>query len=172
MAKYVLIAFEDDSAADAFVAALPQTGVFFDHNAGAEGGVYGYVDPAKTFVRAIWKKPTVFCECMDSKPYPKDRGLGRGEKWKWYACTKCARATAGWAAGEGFFTALGRNLLPVSWRAPEYRGDKGVLSGHVYDAEKEQWQNVVTGVYANAPLQGAPQGPHAWQYVKTEDSVK
>jgi hypothetical protein len=71
MAKYVLIAFDDDSTADSFANSLksPDTTVH---------------------LVSVHKRPTQFCEC----PNPPDRSV-RGEKWGWWVHRDCGRPKKG-----------------------------------------------------------------------------
>lgn len=173
MSKYVMVAFDDDETADHFVTSLAQGSVFFESkNSSGEGGVYGYIDPDKSFVRGVWKRPTLFCTCMEGKPFPRDRGMTRSKNWKWYVCTKCAKADAYWARGGGWLAQLGRNLLPVTTATPEWRGDK-TPSEHVLDLTEGLWQSVVTGEYLrDSKLQfEIPGGTFAYQYNKTDESI-
>lgn len=120
MAKYVLLNFEDDDAADQFVK---------DCTDYPDAPILTPVqeNEVKAFVRGVWKKPTKFCDCRGGGM--KNRGFTRGKKFGWWVCTKCKKPTVGWARGEHWFLALGKNLLPISQRAPEYRGD-GIFARH------------------------------------------
>jgi hypothetical protein len=136
MARYVLIAFDDNNAAEEFVAALPvQGGVFF---MGSDTH-FKNVDPEKTFVRGIWEKPTKMCECP---PGPK-RTYGRGKRTGWYICSDCGKTHPAWAAGDHLYQSLGVNMLPPSALAPEWRG-KGVAH-HRFDEGSKNWVHVATG---------------------------
>jgi hypothetical protein len=111
MARYVLLAFDKDSDADAFVKNVQE-------NNGAalvEGYDHGII---QAFVRGMWQKPTIFCQCTQIK----GRGWTRGKKRGWWVCTKCARPSMGWARGDVWYTALGTNMMPIANNAPEYRG--------------------------------------------------
>lgn len=116
MAKYVLLSFDDDKAADEFVQRF--TDDVQERATYQRIGIYA-------FVRAVYKKPTKFCECTGVK----NRGFTRGKKFGWWVCAQCGKPTSAWAAGAHWFLALGKNLLPVDNRAPEYRGD-GVFARH------------------------------------------
>lgn len=100
MAKYVLLAFDDDAYADAFV----------------EFGV-GDHDIAAT-VRGVWRKPTKFCECVGVRA----KSFTRGKKYGWWVCATCMKPTVAWAHGDAWYTALGTNLLPIQEGIDEYRG--------------------------------------------------
>lgn len=125
MAKYVLVAFEDDARADEFVRRFTED---VEENArDTRSNIYAYV-------RGMWKKPTKFCECSISGVGIKKRGFTRGRKYGWWVCSQCKRPTVGFGRGDHWFLALGRNLLPVDNRAPEYRGD-GVFARHFKPCE-------------------------------------
>lgn len=96
--RYVLLEFDDAAMAKAYVAKV--------------NGQYGMpVDSEKRVrVRAVWAKPSKFCECTKG-----DRGTNpyrRGEKSGWWVHAPCGRPNRVWAAGAHWFSALGRNLLP------------------------------------------------------------
>lgn len=116
MSKYVLLAFDSDTDADAYVE--------FVRNARAVQASWGTgTKPAD--VRGVYKKPTKFCSCHGIKK----RGFTRGRKYGWWVCDQCKKPTVGWGRGDHWFLALGRNLLPIDESAPEYRGD-GVFARH------------------------------------------
>lgn len=108
MARYVLLAFDDDKVADVFVEAMQTS---------QRDGMPTV--PQRTDVRGVYKKPTKFCDCHGIKK----RGFFRGPKWGWWVCSQCGRPTVGWGRGDHWFLALGKNLLPVGGMATEYRGD-------------------------------------------------
>jgi len=115
MARYVLLAFDDDKEAEAYAKMVQEDGhviIFHDHDID--------FDLASVIVRGMWKKPTMFCDCTDKRKPP--HGWTRGQKWGWWVCTKCSRPSVGWARGDVWYTALGKNILPISNDAPEYRG--------------------------------------------------
>jgi hypothetical protein len=87
MARYVLLVIEDNAAADAFVKGIEQQNVFFSQGNADGTGSYGYL--AAT-VRAVWMKPTKFCECAK----PGDRSV-RGEKWGLYVHRDCGKPKKG-----------------------------------------------------------------------------
>lgn len=98
MARYVLVEFDDNAAAQRFVEKV--------------NGEYAAVDPQYNTrrVRAVWGKPTRFCDCdsgtKGANPYR------RGEKSGWWLHAQCGRPSRFWALGNHWFSALGRNLLP------------------------------------------------------------
>lgn len=111
MAKYVLLEFGDDEEADEFCQRFTED---VEERAKYQRvGIYA-------FVRAVYKKPTKFCECKGDM---RKRAFTRGRKYGWWVCTKCGKPTAAWGRGDHWFLALGRNLLPVDDGATEYRGD-------------------------------------------------
>jgi hypothetical protein len=73
MAKYVLIQFDNDDDAEGFVGGLTTT----NPNASVK-------------VAGIFKKPTLFCECV-----PQEEKSARGAKWGWWICKKCGRCKKG-----------------------------------------------------------------------------
>lgn len=128
MAKYVLLAFDNDDEADKFVEATQQRqGVLNDNDCPCypEDGAH-----IKADVRGVYRKPTKFCSCTSYK----HRGFRRGTKYGWWVCAQCGKPTIGWGRGDHWFLALGKNLLPVSNTAPEYRGD-GVFARHFKKCE-------------------------------------
>jgi hypothetical protein len=139
MAKYVLVAFDDDEMADDFTKALSvQGGVFYVKS----DGHMNNVDNAKP--RGLWKKPTKFCECPPSP----NRRYARSKKFGWYICVTCNFCHKGWAKGEHFFPSFGVNQLPVSEDAPEWRGTG--VAGHTWDEGAKNWIHVITGEPFNA----------------------
>lgn len=140
MARYVVVSFEDNKEADAFIAAIEHPGFIIMGQA---------VDPTsseatfqalseKVFVRGLYMQPTQFCECAEVGPWT------RGSKYGLWVHTVCKKPSKKWARGDHWFASLGKNLLPVSEEAPEWRGEG--VSGHRFDAETKQWINVETGV--------------------------
>lgn len=104
MAVYVVLAFEDDTDAKIEVKELLAA------------------TDAVCSVRAVYKKPTKFCECKGN-----DKGWTRGTRFGWFVCARCGLPSRAWAKGDCWFTALGTNLLPVEvianpeWRMPNWR---------------------------------------------------
>lgn len=97
MARYVLVEFDDDAAARKFVEKV--------------NGNYGLPEGERKFrVRAVWGKPTKFCDCIGARKGL--MGFRRGEKSGWWLHTECGRPTRQWAKGNHWFSAIGRNLLP------------------------------------------------------------
>lgn len=119
MARYVVLAFDNDDEADAFVSVCNETGIVgvFAHEMGR------HVRHFAPIVRAVFQKPTKFCDCMSTGKNTKARGFTRGKKYGWWVCSICKKPTIGWAEGHEWFRTLGRNLLPKTPEAPEYRGD-------------------------------------------------
>lgn len=138
MAKYVLLSFDDDKDADRFVDNFELHYVFqaidvIDNN--PHGFEYVGVR-APSYVRAVFQRPTMFHDpktCSQTRTSGWTRGVKRG----WMICTLCGKPAEGWARGDGWYTALGTNQLPVSDRAPEFRG-VGV-PGHYWDPVKRLW---------------------------------
>lgn len=117
MAKYVLLEFEDDEEVDKVIKAAQEGDlgryVIEEGYAPHWAAIFGKL-------RAVYRKPTKFCDCKGDM---RKRGFTRGRKWGWWVCNKCGKPTAAWGRGDHWFLALGRNLLPVSDGASEYRGD-------------------------------------------------
>jgi hypothetical protein len=110
MAKYVLLAFNNDKQADEFAQRF--TDDVAERAQFERTGIYAYV-------RGMFRMPTKFCSCVGIKK----RGFVRGKKYGWWVCSMCGKPTIGWGRGDHWFLALGKNLLPISNIAPEYRGD-------------------------------------------------
>lgn len=113
MAKYVLLQFDDEADADGIIHEI------LSHRPNADGIS---VEPGQFYqctLRAVFKKPTKFCECTNVKK----RGFTRGQKYGWWVCDQCKKPTQGWARLELAYQVFGKNLLPPSEDAPEYRGD-------------------------------------------------
>jgi hypothetical protein len=110
MAKYVLLAFNSDADADAYVKRVQEDGWVPTERT--------YSDPV--VVRGMWKKPTKFCSCIGGGK--QSHGFVRGTKYGWWVCARCHKPTEAWSRGDVWYTALGTNLLPIAEDAPEYRG--------------------------------------------------
>lgn len=121
MARYVLLSFDNDQEADEFVAAFQRPGGAF--YMGADGHFH-QTDEEGTFVRAMYQKPTKFCDCGTATglPFARKSSYTRSLKYGWMVHTQCKKPTTNWASGEGWYAALGTNLLPITGRAPEWRG--------------------------------------------------
>lgn len=143
MAKYVMLSFDKDSDADAFVAAAQsETGILWTAYQDQYDDRAGGLPHLEAIVRAVFKKPTLTCACVKS---PKQgRAFTRGKKYGWWVCKLCGKPTPGWVRGEHWFLALGRNLLPINQEAPEYRGD-GVFQTHAAQTKCDK---------CNTPLRG------------------
>jgi hypothetical protein len=135
MAKYVLLAFDDDKKADEFLQ---------KNFLGSEYVDYESAEVWAT-LRAVFKKPTQFCQCTAIK----HRGWTRGKKFGWWVCSQCKKPSRQWAHGDTWYAALGTNLLPISEEAPENRGPGH--KEHPGYVEKH-------GAGGEDPLGEAPQG--------------
>lgn len=145
MARYVLVAFDQDKDAEEFVQSVGRRGGFFF--LGTDGHFRTANVPedpttSNAFVRGVWQKPTKFCDCQPSSK-KQDRGYSRSKKYSWWVHKDCGKPTKLWASGEHFFYSLGRNLLPVSTEAPEWRGEG--VHGHNWDEATKQWIHHETG---------------------------
>lgn len=131
MARYVLVEFDDNDEADNFVQIL-NGGDFDGHTATAS--------PGSMRVRAVWFKPTKFCDCKDIS-----NGEGRGKKYGMWAHKTCGKPRKGVCQHP-------RNLLepadmPVKYRAeylgiyePSERGGLAFERGEGPPAYKEKWK--------------------------------
>lgn len=101
MARYILLEFDDNGDADDFVASIQRGGAFYgapakeDMDDGTQvvrvgDIVYKDVDPNKIRTKALFAKPTNFCQCQ-----PRPENHVKGAKLGWYVCRKCAKAVAG-----------------------------------------------------------------------------
>jgi hypothetical protein len=122
VAKYVILQFDDDGEASIFVQSTVENGLLVNRMAEDINREYG-VWHFSPIVRAVFQRPTKFCDCASTGTNLKARGFTRGKKYGWWVCSICKKPTSGWAQGHEWFKALGRNLLPKTPQAPEYRGD-------------------------------------------------
>lgn len=149
MAKYVLLTFENDADADNFVEQFqggkvliptPHPKLEGQYSVVSNGALTGRGDidgkPHDNYVRGVYKQPTQFHDSLKCAA-GKQVGFTRGTKYGWMVCTKCGKPTSGWAKGDCWYTALGRNLLPVSEIAPEYRGIG--VPGHFWNPDTRKW---------------------------------
>jgi len=97
--KYIVLEFDNDDEADSFAGTI------------TEG-------PAASIrVKAVFRKPSQFCEC------PPTEKSARGAKWGWWICTICAKPKRGqWQHP--------RNLLdPIDLPTRERKVYLGVVEG-------------------------------------------
>jgi len=136
MAMYLLLRIEDDNDAAALVSLL--------HNGGSVPIATPNGDTVEIDIiaRALYKCPTKFCDCQPGGK-KQERGFTRSKKYAWWVHADCGKPTKLWASGEHFFYSLGKNLLPVSAEAPEWRGEG--VHGHNWDPETKQWIHHETG---------------------------
>lgn len=101
MAKHVVLTFDNDIEADAFV------------NSINEGG-----KEASIRVIGIFKRPTIFCTCTVTS----EKGV-RGAKYGWWLCRNCGKPVKGrWIYGH--------NLMdPVDVKYDDKRVSLGVQEG-------------------------------------------
>jgi hypothetical protein len=109
MGKYVLLQFDDDEEAKAFInevrkAQDPETRAFCRD------------DWADFNVRAVWHKPDSWCQCGTRSGWGKTKKLGL------WVCADCKLPSRAWFRGDAWHNIMGANLLPISEGAPEYRG--------------------------------------------------
>lgn len=79
MAKYVLLAFDDDKEADLFVE--------------SNGKLNETVEAYPYQVHAVFKKPTKFCEC--TKEQRRGKVGVTGAKFGWFVCGNCHKPAKG-----------------------------------------------------------------------------
>jgi len=101
MAKYVLLEFNNDEEADGFT-----------------GMIVGASVTGSLTIKAVFKKPTQFCECVVKS----DKSV-RGRKWGWWVHKECGRPKRGiWQHP--------RNLLdPIDLNPKERRLYLGIVEG-------------------------------------------
>lgn len=118
MARYVMLSFDHNDEAEAFIKAVQRKdGVIYSKP--LEGAEFQYMPlPENVFVRGVWAKPTSFCPGLSCTG---NKGFTRGQKFGWWVCATCKKPRKGWADGDPWYVALGNNLLPVSEQAPEFR---------------------------------------------------
>ena len=102
MAVRVLLEFDDEDMARAFVQGCVRS------SSSSESMMR---------VHGVYKKPTVFCECVGGKKT--STAFTRGRKYGWWVCAQCAKPTKKWALGNAWYTTLGANLLPRDLRPYE-----------------------------------------------------
>jgi hypothetical protein len=150
MAMYVMLAFDDDTEAADFVQAVQDRyhggsrQILFPVEKTIEDGSPEYKMeplPQSTFVRGQYRRPTNFC--MDQSHRSggaKKAGWVRGAKYGWWICSVCHKPGPQWGQGDAWYTSLGKNLLPVSAEAPEWRGEG--RRGHKWDDVNKEWVRV------------------------------
>lgn len=95
MARYVLVEFENDKDAEEFAGAIERgQKIVYPVPHPEEEGEYNVHSPSGNYrVRALFAKPTKFCECTlgaDEEPVS-----ARGKKWGWWVHRKCGRPRKG-----------------------------------------------------------------------------
>jgi len=113
--RLVLLAFEDNDTADAFVKAIKDNQVIIGQTEDEDGAQvlrYKDIGPDVT-AEAMWAAPTKLCTChppyaLPNKLAKAGSGLncfsGRSKKFGWLLCTKCMKP-------HGFQTIHPKNLL-------------------------------------------------------------
>jgi hypothetical protein len=129
MAVYVMLTFDNDDEAHKYVKDVLQSKSVTI----ATKSLDPDVEEIPALVRGVWKKPTIFCTC-DSN----DRKVGftRGKKFGWWVHAKCGKPSKLWGQGNAWHPALGRNLLPQSELAPEYRSPENPQDPRWADLEE------------------------------------
>lgn len=82
MARYILLEVDDNGEADELVKAVGVAGAVFFMG---EDGHFKNADPSNVSVRAVFGKPTKFCDCTPNSQQ------ARGKKWGWMVHTKCGK---------------------------------------------------------------------------------
>jgi len=118
MAIYLMLEFKDDNDAHTFVKDVLEHGAVTASSAVVEEDRVLTTLIVPTTVRAVWKKPTIFCTC---ESFERKMGFTRGRKYGWWVHSKCSKPSKLWAAGNHWCSEFGMNLLPQSEIAPEYR---------------------------------------------------
>lgn len=95
MARYVVIRFEDNKAAEDFV----------DQQKAADG-VFGDQETV-----ALIPAPTLFCEDPFSQHGNKKAGYFRGKKYGWWVCSICGKPSRLWGSNYRAVVGAGKNLL-------------------------------------------------------------
>lgn len=146
MARYVILSFDNNAEADAFITAVESnrtssaSQVFFTVPDVSEVQEFRVVHlPATTFVRGLYMRPTQFCQCEGAYKGP----FARGQKYGLWVHATCGKPTRAWAAGDHWYSSMGKNLLPPSPEAPEWRGEG--IAHHRWDETSKQWLHVITG---------------------------
>lgn len=107
MAVYVMLQFDDEQQAKTFVTDIidyPDSDILTPSQ---ENNV-------RAKVRAVFKKPTLFCTCgPDSKKISREGGGTRGKKYGWWVHVRCGKPKAPWTEGAQWY-AMGTNLLPLA----------------------------------------------------------
>lgn len=85
--RLVLLQFDDNAAAEAYVASLANGGKVFASVPISDEGEYRVVE-ADMSLRGFFAQPTRMCECGPSKFLL----AGRSDKFGWYVCRNCKRA--------------------------------------------------------------------------------
>lgn len=106
MAMAVLIEFDDDARAKAFVEKVNGGYHAVDQD---EDGSY---TSSPRRVTGVWKVPTKFCDCAETGRKMDIKAYVRGEKYGWWIHT-CGRPSKFWVkARYRLWEAMGRNILP------------------------------------------------------------
>jgi hypothetical protein len=116
MAKYLLFEFDDDQLADDRLESLKEHG------------------PPGLRVVAVWKKPTLFCDCP-----PDQQGKSkRGAKYGWYICTTCKKCRPGFQCPVNLLhppdlPIQKRDEFMTRWEGPDPENHHKDPSLHIYE---------------------------------------
>lgn len=106
MARWVLLAFEDDAVAKSFVA-LVQKGVEDWHGESMEDAASaGVLAVSSSTVDGVFGKPTKFCDCSNKKS-----GWRRGQKHGWWIHANCGRPSKPYGTSISAVIGSAINLL-------------------------------------------------------------
>jgi len=107
MAVYVLLQVDDEAQAKTLVGDII-------NNPDSDLLTPAQENNVRAQVRAVFKKPTMFCNCgADGKKISRDGGGTRGRKYGWWVHARCGKPKLPWAEGSQWY-ALGTNLLPLA----------------------------------------------------------
>jgi hypothetical protein len=116
MARYILLKVEDNAEAAALVRQIMKhKGVYVDPNPEGENVVEGLEQFVPVLVRAVWNVYD-YCKCETKKAWSQGKVSGL------WVCATCKKPSYSHVMGNGWTTTHGRNLLPISETAPEWRG--------------------------------------------------
>lgn len=90
MARFVILEFDDNDAAESFVRHMED-----NFNIASTSVALAHAD-----VRWVLAKPTKFCEC---NPEPK---RAKSSRYGWWVCTVCKKPGATWGTERGLRTIL------------------------------------------------------------------
>jgi hypothetical protein len=109
MAKYVVLSFEDNDKAEAFVKAGQS---LEEHLAVAAIDPAGGWDGAyEAQVEGMFQKPTAYCESGGRHEGTRVQGWSRGKKHGWWVCGTCGKPSPKWGQSLAAVIGCGVNQL-------------------------------------------------------------